>query len=43
MQYLDTPVSRWTQGHFVLTRAGFLHWFRSVNDVEPLGCLNLSR
>ena len=28
MQYLDGPIAKWTSGHFVLTRAGFLHWFR---------------
>lgn len=44
MQYLDGPTSRWAQAHFVLTRAGFLHWFRSVEQVEqPIGALSLAR
>ncbi|GAX78348.1 hypothetical protein CEUSTIGMA_g5790.t1 [Chlamydomonas eustigma] len=43
MQYLDAPLSRWASGHFVLTRAGFLHWFRSIEEVQPLGTLHLSK
>ena len=44
MQYLDGPTARWAQAHFVLTRAGFLHWFRSSEQVEkPIGALSLAR
>ena len=44
MQYLDGPTARWAQAHFVLTRAGFLHWFRSAEQVEkPIGALSLAR
>ena len=34
---------RWADRHFVLTKAGFLHWIASVDELEPLDCLNLSR
>ena len=38
------PISgRWADRHFVLTKAGFLHWFESVDELQPLDCLNLSR
>lgn len=39
------PVSNmWQDCHFVLTRAGFLHWFHDTqNFVRPLDCLNLAR
>ena len=37
-----SPRHTWLDAHFVLTRAGFLHWFRSMEDVRPLGCLNLA-
>lgn len=39
------PVSNmWQDCHFVLTRAGFLHWFHdTANFVRPLDCLNLAR
>lgn len=43
MMWWDPHSSRWNPSHFVLTRAGFLHWFRSVEDVERLDGLNLSR
>ena len=36
--------SSWEDVHFVLTRAGFLHWFSSMEDVAPQEApLNLSR
>lgn len=37
--------SSWENVHFVLTRAGFLHWFRSMEEVAPQEevPLNLSR
>ena len=35
--------ARWADRHFVLTKAGFLHWVASVDELEPLDCLNLSR
>lgn len=34
---------RWADRHFVLTKAGFLHWLASMDELEPLDCLNLSR
>lgn len=34
---------RWADRHFVLTKAGFLHWVASMEELEPLDCLNLSR
>lgn len=38
------PVSNmWQECHFVLTRAGFLHWFHDMEHVRPLDCLNLAR
>ena len=38
------PVSNmWQDCHFVLTRAGFLHWFHDMEHVRPLDCLNLAR
>ena len=38
------PVSNmWQDCHFVLTRAGFLHWFHDTESVRPLDCLNLAR
>ena len=43
MQYIDGPVAKWASGHFVLTRAGFLHWFRAMDQVEPIGTLGLAR
>jgi hypothetical protein len=33
----------WADAHCVLTRAGFLHWFKSMDDPEPLDVLNLGR
>lgn len=27
--------------HFVLTRAGFMHWFQSPDDVGPIDGINL--
>ncbi|KAL3135857.1 hypothetical protein ABBQ32_007413 [Trebouxia sp. C0010 RCD-2024] len=37
------PVSNmWQDCHFVLTRAGFLHWFHDMEHVRPLDCLNLA-
>ncbi|KAK9817288.1 hypothetical protein WJX72_012262 [[Myrmecia] bisecta] len=38
-----SPSGKWQDCHFVLTRAGFLHWFRSMEDVAPMDCLNLVR
>ena len=38
------PVSNlWQDCHFVLTRAGFLHWFHNMEQIRPLDCLNLAR
>lgn len=38
------PVSNmWQECHFVLTRAGFLHWFLDTEHVRPVDCLNLAR
>ena len=34
---------QWLDCHFVLTRAGFLYWFRSMEDTHPLDSLCLAR
>ncbi|GBF90839.1 hypothetical protein Rsub_03693 [Raphidocelis subcapitata] len=33
----------WLDAHCVLTRAGFVHWFKSMEHPEPLDALNLGR
>eukprot|EP00879_Flechtneria_rotunda_P026042 GHRR01027718.1.p1 GENE.GHRR01027718.1~~GHRR01027718.1.p1 ORF type:complete len:207 (+),score=78.50 GHRR01027718.1:616-1236(+) len=44
MQAWNSRTSTWTAAHFVLTRAGFLHWFSSMESVVPLDTpLNLCR
>ncbi|KAF6255933.1 hypothetical protein COO60DRAFT_1531877 [Scenedesmus sp. NREL 46B-D3] len=35
MELWQPKSSSWGGAHFVLTRAGFLHWFRSMDDVAP--------
>ena len=38
------PASRrWADRHFVLTKSGFLHWFTSAEELEPLDALALHR
>lgn len=39
----DGSGSVWLHGHCVLTRAGFLHWFKSADDTVPADTLNLAR
>ena len=34
---------QWNSLHFILTRAGFLHWCQSFEEPRPLDCLNLVR
>jgi len=41
MQIWDGRGSAWGEAHCVLTRAGFLHWFKSMEAPEPLDVLNL--
>jgi hypothetical protein len=44
MEIWDSKASTWSARHFVLTRAGFLHWFSSMEDTSPYAApLNLSR
>jgi hypothetical protein len=44
MELWQPKSSSWAAAHFVLTRAGFLHWFKSMDDVTPLEPpLNLCR
>ncbi|WIA39345.1 hypothetical protein OEZ86_005457 [Tetradesmus obliquus] len=44
MELWQPKSSSWAGAHFVLTRAGFLHWFASMEDVTPLEPpLNLCR
>ena len=34
---------RWADCHFVLTRAGFLHWFAEMGSLTPLDGVSLAR
>ncbi|PNH12073.1 hypothetical protein TSOC_000998, partial [Tetrabaena socialis] len=43
LQLWEPAGERWRKCHFVLTRAGFLHWFPRVEEVRPLDCLTLGR
>jgi hypothetical protein len=44
MELWQPRSSEWQSCHFVLTRAGFLHWFKSMQGTAPLEPpLNLSR
>lgn len=43
MHAWNPHTSAWACRHFVLTRAGFLHWFASCEEVTPLDALNLSK
>lgn len=44
MDMWQSKNSTWVSAHFVLTRAGFLHWFKSMEDVVPQDTpLNLCR
>lgn len=35
MELWRPKTSSWESVHFVLTRAGFLHWFKSMDDALP--------
>lgn len=44
MDLWNPRTSSWGCCHFVLTRAGFLHWFKDINCTTPLEPpLNLSK
>ena len=45
MELWDAKAGAWSEAHCVLTRAGFLHWFASMDapGAPPLGVLNLAR
>ncbi|KIZ03239.1 hypothetical protein MNEG_4722 [Monoraphidium neglectum] len=43
MEVWDARRGEWRGAHCVLTRAGFLHWFASMEDAAPLDVLNLGR
>lgn len=43
MEIWDSRGGRWEAAHCVLTRAGFLHWFKSMEDAAALDVLNLGR
>jgi hypothetical protein len=44
MELWNARNSSWGCCHFVLTRAGFLHWFKDIDSTAPLEVpLNLSR
>ncbi len=43
MSHWNARSSTWTVCHFVLTRAGFLHWFASMEEVHALDLLNLAK
>lgn len=43
MKQWSVLTSLWSQCHFVLTRAGYLHWFSSMEHLQPLDMLHLAR
>ncbi|MEW5309558.1 MAG: hypothetical protein WDW38_001439 [Sanguina aurantia] len=43
MKQWSVLTSLWSQCHFVLTRAGYLHWFSSMGHLQPLDMLHLAR
>ncbi|GLC35841.1 hypothetical protein PLESTB_000499900 [Pleodorina starrii] len=43
LQVLEPATERWRKCHFVLTRAGYLHWFTRAEEVRPLDSLALGR
>ncbi|GFR41214.1 hypothetical protein Agub_g1886 [Astrephomene gubernaculifera] len=43
LQIWEQTGERWRKCHFVLTRAGYLHWFSRAEDVRPLDGLALGR
>ncbi|MEW5303111.1 MAG: hypothetical protein WDW36_005835 [Sanguina aurantia] len=43
MKQWNASTSVWSQCHFVLTRAGYLHWFSSMGHLQPLDMLHLAR
>lgn len=44
MELWNPRISSWGCCHFVLTRAGFLHWFKDIESTTPLEApLNLSK
>ncbi|KAG2442831.1 hypothetical protein HXX76_002910 [Chlamydomonas incerta] len=43
LQVWEPATERWRKCHFVLTRAGYLHWFPKAEDVRPLDGLALAR
>lgn len=43
MCYWQPRTSEWVEAHFVLTRAGCLHWFASMEEAAPVDVLNLAR
>ncbi|GIL72842.1 hypothetical protein Vretimale_4499 [Volvox reticuliferus] len=43
LQIWEPATQRWRKCHFVLTRAGYLHWFTRAEEVRPLDTLTLTR
>ncbi|KAG2499380.1 hypothetical protein HYH03_002955 [Edaphochlamys debaryana] len=43
LQIWEGANEKWRKCHFVLTRAGHLHWFTKAEDVRPLDSLALAR
>jgi hypothetical protein len=43
MDRWDAKAGDWASCHFVLTRAGYLHCFGSMEDVRPLDVVYLAR
>ncbi|KAG2450052.1 hypothetical protein HYH02_000156 [Chlamydomonas schloesseri] len=43
LQVWEPATERWRKCHFVLTRAGYLHWFPKAEEVKPLDGLALAR
>ncbi|GLI68925.1 hypothetical protein VaNZ11_013347 [Volvox africanus] len=43
LQIWESATQRWRKCHFVLTRAGYLHWFTRAEEVRPLDSLTLAR